>query len=95
MNLQAVFLVVGFVAVLLAVIVFIAFVERKVGGNVSQRVFDPVERIIIASVLLGAAGMFQPWALAGYRVGFHLLLFSTLAFTVWSHVVPESAHSSE
>jgi hypothetical protein len=35
--------------------------------------------------------MFQPWVFAAYTYGFILLLFSTLAFIVWSHIVPKGA----
>ena len=95
MNLQAVTFVVGFVAILLAFIFFIAFVGRRLSGNISQRVFSLIEKIIIAGILLGVVSMFQPWAQGGYRIGFHVLLFSTLAFTVWSHVAPKNAHGDE
>jgi len=42
--------------------------------------------------LLGVVAMFQPWTMFGYRTGFQVVLFLTLAFTVWSHVMPKSMH---
>jgi hypothetical protein len=36
--------------------------------------------------------MFQPWSFAGYRFGFLLLFVSTLAFILWSHIVPRGVH---
>jgi hypothetical protein len=95
MNLQAVYFVVGFVAILLAFIFFISFVARRISGNISRRLYGLIEGVIIAGILLGVVGMFQPWMMAGYRVGFHVLLFSTLAFTVWSHVTPREARSNQ
>jgi hypothetical protein len=38
--------------------------------------------------------MFQPWRLDGFRVGFLLVLFSTLAFILWSHVTPKRSPGS-
>jgi len=37
-------------------------------------------------VLLGMIGMFQPFAIALFRYGFLVLLFSTVAFIVVSHL---------
>jgi hypothetical protein len=39
--------------------------------------------------------MFQPWSFVGYRLGFLLLFLSTLAFILWSHVVPKGAHAEQ
>jgi hypothetical protein len=39
-------------------------------------------------IVLGVIMMFQPWALAIYRVGFSILLFSLLSFMVISHISP-------
>jgi hypothetical protein len=47
-----------------------------------------IERIIIAAILLGIVGMFQPWAIELYTWGFPLLFFATLAFIVISHITP-------
>jgi hypothetical protein len=46
------------------------------------------ERVIIGGIVLGVVCMFQPWVFVGYKYGFLLVLFSTLAFIVWSHVTP-------
>ena len=56
--------------------------------------FNTVQ-IIIAGIVLGIVGMFQPWTFAGYRYGFMLLFFSTLAFILWSHVVPKGVHADQ
>jgi hypothetical protein len=42
--------------------------------------------VVIAVMLLGIVGMFQPWQIDLYTWGFHLVLFGTLAFIVISHL---------
>jgi len=94
MNLQVVYFIAGFVTFLLAFAFFIAFVAAKLSGNISQQVFGLIEKIIIGGILLGIIGMFQTWVLAGYRIGFLVLLFSTLAYIVWSHITPRREQDS-
>jgi hypothetical protein len=50
--------------------------------------YQLIERIIIASIVLGIFFMFQPWVFVLFRYGFYLLTLATLAFIVWSHVAP-------
>jgi len=57
----------------------------------SKKTYSLVERVLIALILLGMVGMFQPIAIALYRYGFLLLLFSTLGFIVFSHMSPKDA----
>jgi len=40
-------------------------------------------------MLLGIIGMFQPFAIILYRYGFLVLLFSTIAFIIVSHMSPK------
>jgi hypothetical protein len=82
-------------AILSAYICGIAFLSRVLSGRVSQRVFGLVEKLFIAGILLGVAGMFQPWVQALYWIGFLVLFASTWSFTVWGYVVPKSEHASE
>lgn len=77
-----------FVGILLLYITLIVLVASSLNGVVSQRVYNIVTRVIIAGILLGIVGMFQPWVMAFYTRGFSLLLFSTLAYILWSHVTP-------
>jgi hypothetical protein len=91
MNLQTVIFIVGFLIVLGCFIYFIRAVSARWSGVIAQQTFDRVERIIIGGIVLGVVGMFQPWVFAGYKYGFLLLLFSTLAFIVWSHITPAAA----
>lgn len=84
-----------FLAILLTFIFFIVFVSRQLYGRVSARVFTIVELILIVGILGGVVAMFQPWTMFGYKLGFQIVLASTLAFIVWSHVMPRSAHEEE
>ena len=92
---QAVYFIVGFVTILAAFISFIVFLAKRLNGKVPYPTYNVVEKIIIAGIILGIIGMFQPWIHLGFRVGFHLLLFSTLTFIVWSHITPQAEHYEE
>lgn len=83
-----IYFIAGLLAFLLGFGSFIAFVSRKLSGRITQRTFSWIERLFIAGILLGAAGMFQPWVLVAYRFGFLVILVSTLGYIVWSHVQP-------
>lgn len=85
-----------FLAILFAFIFFgVVFLTRLLGGRVPYRTYGVIEKIIMAGIVLGIIGMFQPWAHVGYRIGFHLLLISTLAFIVWSHIAPQAESYDE
>jgi hypothetical protein len=85
-----------FLAILMAFIFFgVVFPSLLLSGKVSQRIYGLIEKVIMAGILLGVIGMFQPWAHLGYRVGFHVLLISTLAFIVWSHITPQVTQYDE
>ncbi len=88
MPLQAVLFILGFAVVLGIFIYFIVLVSRRFSGRISLQAFTAIERVLIGGIVAGVAGMFQPWIFVGYKYGFLLLLFSTLAFIVWSHVTP-------
>ena len=45
-----------------------------------------LERILIAVILLSMLAMFQPWSRDVYARGFLVLLFSTLAYIILSHL---------
>jgi hypothetical protein len=93
---QAAWFIAGFLAILMAFIFFgVVFVSRELSGRFPYRVYDLVEKIIIAGILLGVVGMFQPWVHALYRIGFYSVFISFLAFNVWSHVTPKGVHNNE
>lgn len=68
---------------------FIAFVSRKRSGNVKRRTYLTIILVIVGGIIGGIVLMFQPWTPAVFNLGFDLVLISTLAFMVWSHVTPK------
>lgn len=84
-----------FIAIILAFIYLIFVLASRLNHRISQRVYRPIEAIIIAAIALGVFGMFQPFTFEGYQLGFPLLLIATLAFIAWSHVTPKGSHHRE
>lgn len=60
----------------------------------SRRTHQIIERIVIAAILIGIFGMFQPWQIDFYTWGFHLVLFGTIAFIIISHWPVRDADAS-
>ena len=84
-----------FVAFIL-VFAFVIFLFAKALNNrISAQAYKYVEWFILGCVALGLIGMFQPWQIEFYTIGFHLLLFATLAFNVWTHVTPKRVKREE
>ena len=79
-----------FVAILLAFISLIRMSASVLNDNISPRVYRTIERILIAGIVLGIFGMFQPWLIILYKIGFLVLLVSTLGFIWWSHIKPKA-----
>ncbi len=67
---------------------FIAWVSRRLSGNIAARPANVITGLLIGMILLGVVGMFQPWSIQVYSLGFKMVLIGTLSFTVWSHVTP-------
>ena len=63
---------------------------RRAGGGLTfamnNGTLRRIEQVIVAGMVLGTIGMFQPWMLELYHYGFLLLGLSTLAFIVISHI---------
>jgi hypothetical protein len=78
-----------FAAIILGFIAIIVIVASILDNNISTRAHRIVERILIAGIVLGVLGMFQPWLFEAYKYGFVLLLISTLSFILWSHITPK------
>jgi H+/Cl- antiporter ClcA len=78
-----------FAAIIILYISFIWALATALKEVISARTYNIVMKIIIAGILLGIVGMFQPWAMVFYTYGFVLLLFSTLTYIVWSHITPK------
>ena len=77
-----------FAAIILTFIGLIAYVASLLNHKIPERMYRPIESVLIAGIVLGVVGMFQPWLFILYQIGFLVLLFSTLGFILWSHVVP-------
>jgi len=84
-----------FVAIILAFITLIWAVASVLNHNIAAPVYRVVELTLIAGIVLGVIGMFQPWLFILYQVGFLVLLISTLGFILWSHVVPRGVRRHE
>ncbi len=83
-----------FVSIVLAFICLIVIIAVRFKGRVPQRAYRPIEMLIIAGILIGIVGLFQGWKLFAYEYGFLLLLFSVLAFMIWSHLTPMPLRAS-
>ena len=77
-----------FIGIILAFITFIILLTTMLNDHVSADVHRLIERALIGGIILGVLGMIQPWVLDLFKWGFLLLLFCTLAYIVWSHIVP-------
>jgi hypothetical protein len=84
-----------FAAIVLAFITLVAFMANLLNHNIPREVHRPIELTIIGGIVLGIIGMFQPWFFIAYRIGFFVLLFSTLGFILWSHIIPKRAQASD
>ena len=84
-----------FVSILLTYIMVIVIVATMLNNNISASVHGKIEKVIIAGILLGIFGMFQSWFFKAYTVGFIVLLFSTLSYILWSHVMPRVVQQRE
>ena len=84
-----------FVSILLVFISLINVVASLLNNNIEARIYKIIESIIIAGIVLGVLGMFQPWQMIFYKYGFMVLLLSTLSFIMWSHVSPKAIQRQE
>ncbi len=76
------------IGVIILFIDFIIWLASKLNNNIPEKTYRPIERALIVGIALGVIGMFQPFTVVLYTLGFIVLLVSTLGFIVWSHVVP-------
>jgi lysylphosphatidylglycerol synthetase-like protein (DUF2156 family) len=77
-----------FVSILLVFISLINMSASVLNDNISPRIHRAIETVLIAGIVLGIFGMFQPWLLILYKIGFLVLLVSTLGFIWWGHIKP-------
>lgn len=81
----------AFVGILLLYILLIVLAARRFNGKIPGRTYKGMEYVIIGGILFGTICLFNPWSFIPYRYGFLLLLFSTLGFILWSHVMAPQA----
>lgn len=77
-----------FVSIVLVFICLIVIVAVALEGKVPLRTYRPIEYLLIAGILIGVVGLFQGWKMFVYQFGFLVVLFSLLAFMIWSHLAP-------
>jgi hypothetical protein len=82
-----------FILIFIAIIIFymslVWYGASKLNDRISDRIYRPIELGLMGGIVLGILFMFQPWVFALFRVGFILLLASTLSYILWSHVRPK------
>jgi hypothetical protein len=84
-----------FASILVAFMSLVWFASSKLSGNVSEKVYRPIEYSLIGGILAGIFFMFQPWFFPLFRIGFFLLLASTIGYILWSHVKPKEEAAVE
>jgi hypothetical protein len=80
-----------FIGIILAFIGSIALLAGLLNHHISAAVHTPIMNILIAGILLGIFGLFQPFFFQLYKIGFNVLLISTIGYIVWSHIIPKQA----
>ena len=84
-----------FAAIIIAFMSLVWFASSKLGGSIPEKTYRPIEYVLIAGIVFGILLMFQPWVFALYRVGFFMLLASTIGYILWSHVRPKEKDQEE
>lgn len=85
-----------FLAILIGFVFFgIVLPVKLLSGRVPRGLYGLVEAVIVAGILLGVFGMFQPWLLELYTNGFYVLGISLLCFMIWSHITPKTARQEK
>ncbi len=83
-----------FASIIVAFMSLIWWLGSKLNDNISEKIYRPIEMLLIGGILLGAFFIFQPWVFELFRVGFFLLLASLIGFMVWSHVRPKPSEET-
>lgn len=84
-----------FASIIIAFMCVVWFAASRLSDRVAEKVYRPIEYVLIGGILLGVFLMFQPWVFTLFRVGFFLLLFSTIGYILWSHVRPRVADDED
>jgi hypothetical protein len=84
-----------FAAIIISFMSLVWYASSKLSGNIPEKTYRPLEYALIGGILLGIFLMFQPWVFVLFRIGFYLLLGSTLLYILWSHVRPKGEEAAE
>lgn len=99
LNTNVLLSAIPFILIFVAIILFYMtvgwIVSSLLNYRIGERAFKRVEAVLIAGIVLGILGMFQPWVFVAYRIGFHVLLVSIISFILWSHIVPKGTQRQE
>ena len=76
------------IGIIIAYIDFIIFLATRLNNRISEKTYVPIERVLIGGIVLGVIGMFQPFVMWLYTLGFIVLLLSLIGYIAWSHIVP-------
>ena len=77
-----------FVAILLVYIFLINITGQLLRGRVSEKLYNLLNLILIAGIIIGIIMMLQPLSMVLFKISFMIVLISLLLFMVWSHVTP-------
>lgn len=80
-----------FASIIIVFMSLVWFASSKLSGNISEKVYRPIEYALIGGIVVGILFMFQPWVFQLFKIGFFILLGSTIGFILWSHVRPKGA----
>lgn len=86
---------IGLITFVGVIVTLVVLASRRFNHQISISRFSRVEAVIIAGILIGTVGLFQPVSMALYTAGFVVLFLSTLCYIVWSHVIPRSLSEDE
>ena len=84
-----------FASIIVAFMSLVWFASYKLSGNISEKIYRPIEYALIGGILIGVFFMFQPWFFPLFKIGFFILLASTISYILWSHVKPREDNAVE
>lgn len=84
-----------FAAIIIAFMSLVWYASSKLSGRIPEKSYRPVEYLLMGGIVLGIILMFQPWVFEMFRIGFFMLLASTLGYILWSHVRPKGESQDE
>jgi hypothetical protein len=82
-------------AITVAFMALVWFASSRLSGNISEKVYRPIEYALIGGIVIGIFFMFQPWFFPLFKIGFFLLLAATIGYILWSHIRPRVAELEE